>query len=86
MSTNQACVPTKHSRVAARGLDEGVAGLDAALPFGIFDHPPADPILYASPRVEPFAFGQHFHAAGGQARHLLGDGIELDERGVTDGR
>ena len=77
---------TKHSRVAARGLDEGIAGLDSAVSFGIFDHPPADPILDAPPRVEPLALGQHFHAAGRQPRHLLGDGVELDERSVADGR
>lgn len=87
MNTNQAVIlPTNHSRVAARGLDEGVTGLDSALPFGIFDHPSADPILDTPPRVEPFALAEHFHATGSQPRHLLGDGIEFDERSVTDGR
>ena len=76
----------RHSRVAARRFDEGVAGLDPALPLGVFDHPPADPILDTSPGIEEFALGENLHALRCQAGHLLGDGVEPHERRIADGR
>ena len=76
----------RHSRVAARRFDEGVAGLDPALPLGVFDHPPADPILDTSPGIEEFALGENLHALRCQAGHLLGDGVEPHEGRVADGR
>lgn len=78
--------PAQHSRVATGGLDEGITGLDPALPLGIFHHPPADPILDTPPGIEEFALGQNFHPQRCQPSHLLWDGVEPDERRVTDGR
>mmetsp|Transcript_2526 Transcript_2526/g.7419 ORF Transcript_2526/g.7419 Transcript_2526/m.7419 type:complete len:241 (-) Transcript_2526:2-724(-) len=80
------CQGNADACVTARGLDEGIAGLDPALPLGVFDHPPADPILDTPPGIEEFALGQNLHAVRCQPGHLLGDGVEPDERRVADGR
>lgn len=42
--------------VAARGLEDGAAGLEDALLLGVQHHPVPDPVLDRAPGVQVFAF------------------------------
>lgn len=69
-----------NARIAARGLDQGVAGLDAAALLGLLDHAQGYPVLDAAAGVEELDLGVDVALEAQRLR----DAVELDERRVAD--
>lgn len=67
-------------RVAAGGLDEGVAGLDAAALLGLLDHAQGYSVLDAAASVEELDLGVHL----GLDSQALGDLVQTNERSVAN--
>lgn len=67
-------------RVTAGGLDQSVAGLDAAALLGLLDHAQGYPVLDAAAGVEELDLGVDVALEAQRLR----DAVELDERRVAD--
>mmetsp|Transcript_31350 Transcript_31350/g.70435 ORF Transcript_31350/g.70435 Transcript_31350/m.70435 type:complete len:252 (+) Transcript_31350:570-1325(+) len=67
------------ARVAARGLDHGVARLERAFLLGVLDDSQCKAVLHAAERIEELAFGIDSSA---RRRSLIAN---FDDRSVADG-